>query len=1768
MIGRKLFVKIILEISSNYDFNEISKKMNTLFNWAIHLKHFRNLEYEEIELNNFIFDILNELFEGIREKYENNLKRFQECFNRIFYLELDLKNNETKITHKINNEIFKNLKENYFNDLKNSFEESKNNLNQGIIFSNLFAYQNDSNLAIINLINFSFIFYEYLSFFNISKNPFICIKSLNPQNFSVTSERKINLIPEVILENNLFNLLYIFSDEKILNKNSNFKEFNNNIHEDNKDENKNNNYQYDVNFKRRFNKLYLSFLSLNKNLMENLSFIWKNNIPHILKEESSNEDKLTIIKQENIDVIIGDFILEKENKNFFLNVLSILFLIYNFEDNDTNNKEEKYKIGNEKNYFVLGLLNDEIKIKIRTLLNLKKTDLMQSNLSQKDRLNKTKDIYMKSKKSFYFEFEKILKEIYNQDYQLVKNDDNNGENKLHRKESSKETSEKTNSKKNSISLIEIVNSLFILNIENLREEFKKINYSEILINKMKKEFIYWLREYQTFIIFLCISSSNIKSKNNENYEYYNDRIIEIILYSIIYIFDWINIFKENVDINKNYIYLNILILFKNIFGFMISIYKNINDKKRKKSFMIKFISQKKNKDLLSCPIYKIFDEILIKSVNEKNQKSNEKQTLLTSNFIEEFRKCEDAKLFELMKKYEFHNYLLYNIDFIQKRIDKNFDLDTYVNILANRTKAAEKTKSVDLYFIFRNYRTSNFILYNISKNKDPFNIDLSIQKCKSENMIFKNIKINKENNKRNIDNFISTNNLNKLYLKDEDEMINYDLIKKNLSNFELEITKFYYRKLFENLNCLNKFKKQKGKLFTWNGLWSEKDLFYNPMSKDHTKLKWKMMNHCTKFFYKPLIKNIYNTDLYFSNNSKFNTDIIYNPIIKKKSIRKNSSSNKNNDLYILHNGKLEIKKIVNNNENIMLIDSIDEKLKEILHPLNLNENITSYIENYKKVWKNIENINNLNKRFFETNIFSDNSSGKDFILPQNVCVKNILECIYDLKQFKEIYNIFEICLIKITSHIKCFLKFNNSGFDIFTNFEIDQTYMNSNKNNINQIDFDTQKQDCFGSFIKSDYNQNKYNKFYRNFKFNDIQIIFKRDFYLMQSAVEIFIKNKSYYINFLSKEQRNKFLRITKANIQKIIKIKIENINQNNFNNRDIFGIRKESIKSNRSERDTKKNYNSNQFLTLNDINNLGELNSNNKNTNNDYYSLGIQPHTSKNIGITLKREKNKSKKKYITVAYQNLYFDNAFTSINKKVKKFNKLLNFSNNKNIKTDKEFYTSIKIFEIIEQWNKTKKISNFEFILQLNILANRSFTDITQYPVFPWIINNYEKDSYSYLINKYEINSNINENEKNNEKNDDNKFRDLTNPMGMLCKFNRDSSNPYLNAHRKDSYTDIFNNMLEDYKFDESNQTPYFYGSMYSNVIYVTYYLIRLLPFSKLAIEIQGGKFDCYARMFKSISESYNNSINSTGDVRELIPEFYFLPEIFRDINNLNLNKNNGLKNECINETEICSISGGKTFDVILPEWSKNNSYSYISIHKELFEINQISDNLSDWVDLIFGYKQSGKNAIEANNLFFSESYLVNNKNYNLKNMNEEERNLKMKFVEFGLVPKQLLNSKIPKKIKNKCENTNKKVYRRSNSYENNNDQNKKNNFINEKIFSFNEIEKFKNQTEKTIKLLKIRYVQENNYLVFLFNDNSIFQIMLNNLFEKDVVDYSIISRKILLDNLRFKENYDYENLFSPFSLKMPEFYEENDAINSEKVIYISKNGKVNKLIFQI
>jgi hypothetical protein len=138
------------------------------------------------------------------------------------------------------------------------------------------------------------------------------------------------------------------------------------------------------------------------------------------------------------------------------------------------------------------------------------------------------------------------------------------------------------------------------------------------------------------------------------------------------------------------------------------------------------------------------------------------------------------------------------------------------------------------------------------------------------------------------------------------------------------------------------------------------------------------------------------------------------------------------------------------------------------------------------------------------------------------------------------------------------------------------------------------------------------------------------------------------------------------------------------------------------------------------------------------------------------------------------------------------------------------------------------------------------------------------------------------------------------------------------------------------------------------------MIRIVPYTNVAIEYQDNNFDIPDRLFSKLDTTWRlSSSESTTDFKELIPEFYFFPEMFRNREGLEL----GIRQ-----------NGQTVNDVELPQWvPNNNARLFCLIHRQALESAAVTNNLHAWVDLIFGYKQQGDAAIKAINLFHPSTY---------------------------------------------------------------------------------------------------------------------------------------------------------------------------------------------------
>ena len=61
------------------------------------------------------------------------------------------------------------------------------------------------------------------------------------------------------------------------------------------------------------------------------------------------------------------------------------------------------------------------------------------------------------------------------------------------------------------------------------------------------------------------------------------------------------------------------------------------------------------------------------------------------------------------------------------------------------------------------------------------------------------------------------------------------------------------------------------------------------------------------------------------------------------------------------------------------------------------------------------------------------------------------------------------------------------------------------------------------------------------------------------------------------------------------------------------------------------------------------------------------------------------------------------------------------------------------------------------------------------------------------------------------------------------------------------------------------------------------------------------------------------------------------------------------------------------DVELPPWAKGSPDEFVRLQREALESDHVSEHLHEWIDLIFGFKQRGKAAEAAANVFYYLTY---------------------------------------------------------------------------------------------------------------------------------------------------------------------------------------------------
>ncbi len=267
----------------------------------------------------------------------------------------------------------------------------------------------------------------------------------------------------------------------------------------------------------------------------------------------------------------------------------------------------------------------------------------------------------------------------------------------------------------------------------------------------------------------------------------------------------------------------------------------------------------------------------------------------------------------------------------------------------------------------------------------------------------------------------------------------------------------------------------------------------------------------------------------------------------------------------------------------------------------------------------------------------------------------------------------------------------------------------------------------------------------------------------------------------------------------------------------------------------------------------------------------------------------------------------------------------------------------------------EMSNFDYLMFVNSLADRTRNDLAQYPVFPWVLSEYSGATL--------------------EISNPNVYRDLSKPIGAL------------NPQRLEMYRKRMRDMPHDGQ-------EFLYGTHFSTPGYVLFYLVRKRP--DLMLRLQNGKFDAPDRAFFSVAAAWSSCLNSQTDVKELIPEFFSDPTMFENTQNLDLGTRQ---------------NGARVGDVELPPWCHNDAKKFVALNREALESEIVSRQLHLWIDLIFGCRQRDK---ASDNVFYPLTYQGN---VDVARMEDDElrQSIELQINEFGQTPKQVFFSPHPKRF---------------------------------------------------------------------------------------------------------------------------------------------------------
>ena len=345
-------------------------------------------------------------------------------------------------------------------------------------------------------------------------------------------------------------------------------------------------------------------------------------------------------------------------------------------------------------------------------------------------------------------------------------------------------------------------------------------------------------------------------------------------------------------------------------------------------------------------------------------------------------------------------------------------------------------------------------------------------------------------------------------------------------------------------------------------------------------------------------------------------------------------------------------------------------------------------------------------------------------------------------------------------------------------------------------------------------------------------------------------------------------------------------------------------------------------------------------------------------------------------------FFFNFFTEEN-----YNQFHAFYNNIDIKDDTKIMK--KKIDVLLYNFKKGKISTYEYLLGLNKYGTRTYSDLTQYPVFPWLIVKYSNITNILSGHVNSANSGL---------------RDLNYPMSVQTDAKREVAMS---------------------KYKSEGKFKYHHGTHYSTTAYIYFYLLRINPYNRNMIKLQDDKYDDPNRVFLSFKDT-EKILDENDDNRELIPDFFCYVDFYCNFNCsfFKFRQDGGIIDDF-----VMSATG-------LPSYYFNTVSNYVTSlfnNKSLLNSVNISQEIHKWVDIIFGKKQYPKEKESSCNIYQKLSYEQNinmekklKKYYKLfkenkitaKTFLDKVRSKADLMINFGVNPKIIINDNVQQELKQK------------------------------------------------------------------------------------------------------------------------------------------------------